>query len=75
MLVKLILSAPTFQIDKFNWYDDNINFIRLLETAVLTFKENLNIKEDHLTKFGLHLNNHILYPLDKTRTHEKKIKV
>lgn len=37
MLVKLILSAPTFQIDKFNWYDDNINFIRLLETAVSTF--------------------------------------
>ena len=54
--VKIILSAPTIRVDKNNASESNINFINLLEANDFLLIKHLNIKENHLDRFGLHLN-------------------
>ena len=54
--VKIILSAPTIRVDKHNANESNINFINLLEANDFLLIKHLNIKENHLDRYGLHLN-------------------
>ena len=54
--VKIILSAPTIRVDKHNANEKNINFIKLLETNDDLLIKYQNIKENHLDRFGLHVN-------------------
>ena len=54
--VKIILSAPTIRVDKHNANENNINFIKLLETNNYVLIKHPNIKENHLDRYGLHLN-------------------
>ena len=54
--IKIILSAPTIRVDKHNANESNINFINLLEANDFLLIKHLNIKENHLDRYGLHLN-------------------
>ena len=54
--VKIILSAPTIRVDKHNANEKNINFIKLLETNDDLLIKYPNIKENHLDRYGLHVN-------------------
>ena len=52
--VKIVLSAPTIRVDKHNANENNINFIKLLETNNYVLIKHPNIKENHLDRYGLH---------------------
>ena len=54
--VKIVLSAPTIRVDKHNANENNIDFIKLLETNNYVLIKHPNIKENHLDRYGLHLN-------------------
>ena len=54
--VKIVLSAPTIRVDKHNANENNIDFIKLLETNNYVLIKYPNIKENHLNRCGLHLN-------------------
>ena len=53
--VKIILSAPTIVGDKHNAIENNIDFIKLLETNGALLIKHPDIKENHLDRYGLHL--------------------
>ena len=53
---KIILSAPSIRVEKHNANEDNIDFIKLLETNDSLLIKHPNIKENHLDRYGLHLN-------------------
>ena len=63
--VKIILSAPTIRVDKHNANENNINFIKLLETNDSSLIKHPNIKENHLDRYGLHLNHNSTRVLTK----------
>ena len=54
--VKIVLSAPTIRVDKHNINENSIDFIKLLETNNYVLIKHPNIKENHLDRYGLHLN-------------------
>ena len=54
--VIIVLSVPTIREDKHNANEDNIDFIKLLETNNYVLIKHPNIKENHLDRYGLHLN-------------------
>ena len=54
--VKIVLSAPTIRVDKYNANENNIDFIKLLEANNYVLIKQANIKESHLDRYGLHLN-------------------
>ena len=54
--VKIILSAPTIRVDRHNAKESNIDFIKLLEANDFLLVKQPNVKENHLDRFGLHLN-------------------
>ena len=54
--VKIILSALTMMVDKHNANENNIDFIKSLETNVSLLIKHSNIKENHLDRYDLHLN-------------------
>ena len=64
--VKIVLSAPTVRVDKHN---ANQNFIKLLETNNYVLIKHPNIKENHLDRYGLHLNH------DGTRVLAKNLRL
>ena len=49
--VKIVLSAPTIRVDKYNANENNINFIKLLETNNYVLIKHPNIKENHLDRW------------------------
>ena len=49
--VKIVLSAPTIRVDKHNANENNINFIKLLETNNYVLIKHPNIKENHLDRW------------------------
>ena len=55
-LVKIILSAATIRVDRHNANENNIDFIKLLETNDYLLIKHPKIKENHLDRYGLHLN-------------------
>ena len=61
--VKIILSAPS------NANENNIDFIKLLETNNSLLIKHPNIKENHLDRYGLHLNH------DGTRVLAKNLRL
>ena len=63
--VKIILSAPTNRVDKHNANENNIDFIKLLETNNYVLIKHPNIKENHLDRYGLHLNHDGIRALTK----------
>ena len=67
--VKIILSVPTIRLHKHNANENNIDFIKLLETNDSLLIKHLNIEENHLDKYGLHLNH------DGTRVLAKNLNV
>ena len=46
--VKIILSAPTIMVDKHNANENNIDFVKSLETNNYLLIKHPNIKENHL---------------------------
>ena len=66
--VMVILSAPTIRLDKHN-ANESINFIKLLETNYFLLNKHPNIKENHLDRYGLHLNH------DSTRVLAKNLRL
>ena len=54
--VKIILSAPTIRVEKHNENESNIDFMKLLETKDSLMIKNPDIKENHLDRYGFHLN-------------------
>ena len=54
--VKTSLSTPTIRVGKHNANENNIDFIKLLETNNYALIKHPNIKENHLERYGLHLN-------------------
>ena len=56
--VKIILSAPTIRVDRHNANENNIDFIKLLETNNSLLIKHSNIKENHLDRYALHLNHY-----------------
>ena len=54
--VKTSLSTPTIRVGKHNANENNIDFIKLLETNNYALIKHANIKENHLERYGLHLN-------------------
>ena len=54
--VKIILSAPTIRVDKHNANENNVDFIKLLETNDSLLIKHPNIEKIHLHRYGLHLN-------------------
>ena len=54
--IKIVLSAPTIRVDKHNANENNIDFIKLLETNNYVLIKYPNIKENHLDRYGLHFN-------------------
>ena len=54
--IMIILSPPTIRVDKHNANENNIDFIKLLETNDSLLMKHPNIKENHLERYGLHLN-------------------
>ena len=67
--VKIILSAPTIRLDKHNANENNIDFVKLLETNDSLLIKHRNIKENHLDRYGLHLNH------DGTRVLAKNLRL
>ena len=67
--VKIILSAPTIRVDIHNANENNIDFIKLLETNDSLLIKHPNIKENHLDRYGLHLNH------DGTRVLAKNLRL
>ena len=67
--VKIVLSAPTIRVDKHNANENNINFIKLLETNSYVLIKHPNIKGNHLDRYGLHLNH------DGTRVLAKNLRL
>ena len=67
--VKIILSAPTIRVDKHNANENNIDFIKLLEANDFVLIKHPNIKENHLDRYGLHLNH------DGTRVLAKNLRL
>ena len=63
--VKIILSAPTIRVKAHNANENNINFIKLLETNDSLLIKHPNIKENHLDRYGLHLNHECTLALTK----------
>ena len=61
-------SAPTIRLDKHN-ANESINFIKLLETNYFLLNKHPNIKENHLDRYGLHLNH------DSTRVLAKNLRL
>ena len=53
---KIILSAPPIRVEKHNANENNIDFIKLLETNDSLLIQQPNIKGNHLNRYGLHLN-------------------
>ena len=53
---KIILSTPTIRVDKYNASENNIDFIKLLETNKHVLIKHPNIKENHLDGCGLRIN-------------------
>ena len=54
--VKTSLSTPTIRVGKHNANENNIDFIKLLETNNYALIKHPNIKENPLERYGLHLN-------------------
>ena len=54
--VKTSLSTPTIRVGKHNANENNIDFIKLLETNNYALIKHPNIKENYLERYGLHLN-------------------
>ena len=54
--VKIILSAPTIRMDKPNANKNNIDLTKLLEANSSLLIKHPIIKENHLDRYGLHLN-------------------
>ena len=48
--VIIVLSVPTIREDKHNANEDNIDFIKLLETNNYVLIKHLNVKENHLDR-------------------------
>ena len=67
--VKTILSDPTIKVDKHNANEGNIDFIKLLEANDFLLIKHPNIKENHLDRYGLHLNH------DGTRVLAKNLRL
>ena len=67
--VKIILSAPTIRVDKHNANESNIDFIKLLEANDFLLIKHPNIKENHLDRYGLHVNH------DGTRVLAKNLRL
>ena len=64
--IKIILSARTIKVDKCNANENNIDFFfKLLETIDSLLIKHRNIKENHLDRYGLHLNHDIIRVLAK----------
>ena len=55
--VKLVISAPVLRVDKANANETNLNFIELLKSSELDKIYHPNVTEEHLDRYGLHLNN------------------
>ena len=53
---KIILSTPTIRVDKYNASENNIDFIKLLETNKHLLIKHPNIKENHLDRCCLRIN-------------------
>ena len=54
--VKIILSVPIIGVDRHNANENNIDFIKLLETNDSLLIKHPNIKENHMDRYCLHLN-------------------
>ena len=68
--VKIILSAPTIiRVDKHNANENNIDFVKLLETNDSLMIKHPDIKENHLDRYHLHLNH------DGTRVLAKNLRL
>ena len=67
--VTIILPAPSIRVDKHNANENNIDFIKLLETNNSSLIKHPNIKENHLDRYGLHLNH------DGTRVLAKNLRL
>ena len=67
--VKIVLSAPTIRVDKHNGNENNIDFIKFLEKNNYVLIKRPNIKENHLDRYGLHLNH------DGTRVLAKNLRL
>ena len=67
--VKIILSVPTIRVDRHNANENNIDFIKLLETNDSLLIKHPNIKENHMDRYGLHLNH------DGTRVLAKNLRL
>ena len=66
---KIILSAPTIRVEEHNANESNITFIKLLEINDSLLIKHPDIKENHLDRFGVRLNN------DGTRVFTKNLKL
>ena len=67
--VKIILSAPTIGVHKHNANENNIDVIKLLETKKYLPIKHPNIKENHLDRYGHHLNH------DDTRVFARNLRL
>ena len=56
-IVTLAISTPTLRTDKANANSINVEVTELLRTCEETVITHPNIKEEHLDKYGLHVNN------------------
>ena len=56
-IVTLAISTPTLRTDKANANSINVEVTELLRTCEETVMTHPNIKEEHLDKYGLHVNN------------------
>ena len=54
--VKIMPSASTIRVDKHNVNENNIDFIKLLETNYSLLIKHPNIKENYLDIYGIHFN-------------------
>ena len=54
--IKIILSASTIRVEKHNANQNDIDFIKLLEANDSFLIRHSNFKENHLDRYGLHLN-------------------
>ena len=67
--VRIIQSAPTITVEKHNPNENNIDFIKLLETNDSLLIKHPNIKENHLDRYDLDLNH------DGTRVLAKNLRL
>ena len=67
--VKIVLLSPTIRVDKHNANENNISFIKLLETNNYVLIKHPNINGNHLDRYGLHLNH------DGTRVLAKNLRL